>query len=91
MQMGVLSYYTKSKSPSDNGDFSYTVDIDTLTTFTIYMNNYESAAVVFADKGQKLKVNGDANLPDLIRVNGNEINDDLTLFKRQNSYRAKAS
>lgn len=69
---------------NNNGDFSYTVDIDTLTTFTIYMNNYESAAVVFADKGQKLKVNGDANLPDLIRVNGNEINDDLTLFKRQN-------
>lgn len=66
------------------GEFSYFVNIDTLTTFSLYMNNYESAAVVFADRGQKLKVNGDAHLPDLIRVYGNEINDDLTNFKRLN-------
>jgi hypothetical protein len=69
---------------NSTGGFSYNVDIDSLTTFTIYMNNYESAAVVYADKNQKLKVVGDAKLPDLIRVNGNEINDDLTLFKKQN-------
>lgn len=69
---------------NSTGGFSYNVDIDSLTTFTIYMNNYESAAVVYADKNQKLKVVGDAKLPDLIRVNGNEINNDLTLFKKQN-------
>lgn len=69
---------------NNKGGFSYNVNIDTLTTFSLYMNNYESAAIVFADKGQKLKVNGDALLPDLIRVNGNEINDDLTTFKSLN-------
>ncbi len=66
------------------GKFSYKNKIDTLTTFSLYLNNYESAAVVFADKGQTLKVKGDALLPDLIEVNGNEINDDLTLFKTEN-------
>lgn len=69
---------------NNKGVFSYYVNIDTLTTFSLYMNNYENAAVVFADRGQKLKVNGNAHLPDLIRVNGNEINDDLTTFKRLN-------
>jgi len=66
------------------GKFNYKNQIDTLTTFSLYLNNYESAAVVFADKGQTLKVRGDALLPDLIEVNGNEINNDLTLFKMQN-------
>ena len=66
------------------GKFSYTNQIDTLTSFSLYLNNYESAAVVFADKGETLKVKGDALLPDLIEVSGNEINDDLILFKTQN-------
>lgn len=66
------------------GKFSYSNHIDTLTTFSLYLNNYESAAVVFADKGQTLKVKGDARLPDLIEVNGNEINNDLTQFKIEN-------
>lgn len=66
------------------GKFAYKNQIDTLTSFSLYLNNYESAAVVFADKGETLKVKGDALLPDLIEVNGNEINNDLTLFKTQN-------
>ncbi|MDR2816553.1 MAG: thioredoxin family protein [Proteiniphilum sp.] len=66
------------------GKFNYKNRIDTLTTFSLYLNNYESAAVVFADKGQTLKVKGDALLPDLIEVNGNEINNDLTFFKTEN-------
>lgn len=66
------------------GKFNYRNQIDTLTIFSFYLNNYESAAVVFAEKGQKLKVRGDALLPDLIEVNGNEINNDLTLFKMEN-------
>lgn len=66
------------------GKFHYRGQIDTLTTYSLYFNNFESAAVIFADKGQTLKVKGDALLPDLIAVNGNEINDDLTQFKRDN-------
>lgn len=66
---------------SQKGKFNYNVNIDTLTTFSLYMNDFESAAIVFADDGEKLKVKGDALLPDLIKINGNEINDDLTKFK----------
>lgn len=67
------------------GRFSYTSHIDTLTTFSLYLNNYESAAVVFANVGEKIKVDGDAQLPDLIKVKGNEINNDLTSFKINNT------
>lgn len=66
------------------GNFKYTCSIDTLTTFSLYLNNYESTVVVFANVGDKLTVNGDAQLPDLIEVNGNEINNDLTAFKKEN-------
>jgi hypothetical protein len=68
----------------NKGRFNYRTSIDTLTIFTFYFNNYNSSAVVFADKGQKISIKGDANLPDLIQVNGNEINNDLTLFKKEN-------
>lgn len=66
------------------GKFNYPTNIDTLTTFSLYMNDYEGSTVVFADKGQKLSVKGDAAYPDLIRVNGNELNNDLTAFKISN-------
>lgn len=69
---------------SEKGKFNYHNSIDTLTVFTLYFNDYSSSAVVFADKDQKLSVNGDALLPDLIKVNGNEINNDLTAFKAEN-------
>lgn len=71
-------------SVDSKGRFNYRSHIDTLTTFSLYLNNYESAAVVFANEGEKITVEGDAQLPDLIRVNGNEINDDLTSFKTSN-------
>ena len=41
---------------TDNkGRFSYRSHIDTLTTFSLYLNNYESTAVVFANKGEKIQ------------------------------------
>ena len=66
----------------DNKRFTYKVDIDTLTTFSLYIN--DGSTVVFADNGQKLTVKGDVLYPDLIKVNGNEINNDLTTFKIDN-------
>lgn len=66
------------------GKFDYKNQIDSLTSFSLYLDDYESVAVVFADKGQTLKVKGDALLPDLIEVSGNEINNNLTLFKTEN-------
>ncbi|MDI9603719.1 MAG: TlpA disulfide reductase family protein [Bacteroidota bacterium] len=63
------------------GRFSFRTQVDTLTAFSIYLNDYEASTVVFADRDQKLTVKGDAMYPDLIRINGNEVNDDLTAFK----------
>lgn len=68
-----------------NGKFSYSNKIDTLISFTLYFNNYASSAVFFADKDQHLTIKGDAKLPDLMEVHGNEINDELTTFKQQNN------
>lgn len=71
-------------SVSTKGRFKYHNSIDTLTVFTLYFNDFSSSAVVFAEKDQKLSVEGDALFPDLIKINGNEINNDLTSFKSEN-------
>ncbi|MDR1742857.1 MAG: DUF4369 domain-containing protein [Dysgonamonadaceae bacterium] len=68
-----------------NGKFLYENDIDSLTSFTLYFNHYASSSVFFADKAQKLTIKGDAYLPDLMEIHGNEINDELTSFKQQNT------
>ncbi|MDR0421408.1 MAG: redoxin domain-containing protein [Proteiniphilum sp.] len=69
---------------NEKGKFRYEKRVDTLTVFSLYLNDCESAAVVFADKGESVKMKGDAMLPDLIEVSGNEINSDLTTFKAEN-------
>lgn len=66
------------------GKFSYRNTIDTLTVFTIYFNDYSTSTVVFAGENQKITLHGDALLPDLIKVTGSEINNDLTSFKNEN-------
>lgn len=69
---------------SPEGSFKYETKIDTLSTFALYFNDYQSSTVVFADKDDKISLNGDANLSDLIVVKGNEINEDLSTFKKEN-------
>ncbi len=66
------------------GRFSYTTNPDTLTVYSLYLDHYESAVVVFAGKNERIKVQGDALQPDLITVRGNEVNDELTHFKLDN-------
>ncbi len=67
------------------GKFSYTQNIDTTTMFTLYFNNFHSSTLIFSEKGvKKIKLKGDAILPDLIEVKGGEINDNLTVFKKEN-------
>ncbi len=66
------------------GRFTYKNTIDTLTVFSLYFNNQSSSAMVFAHPKDNISIKGDAQLSDLIKVNGNEINNDLTLFKESN-------
>lgn len=67
-----------------HGKFTYKNTIDTLTVFSLYFNNQSSSVMVFAYPKDNISIKGDARLSDLIKVNGNEINNDLTLFKESN-------
>ena len=75
-----------------NGKFSYKNDIDTLTSFSFYFNDHAASVVVFANPKDAITIKGDASVPDLIKVSGNTVNDELTDFKEQNkellAYRA---
>ena len=66
------------------GKFTYKNSIDTLTVFSLYFNNQSSSVMVFADPDDKISIKGDAQTSDLIKVNGNEINNELTSFKESN-------
>ncbi len=68
----------------DDGGFSYKVKVDTLTMLSLYFNEQNSSVSFFVNEGDKIKVNGDAELPDLMQVTGNEINNELTSFKELN-------
>jgi peroxiredoxin len=67
-----------------HGKFTYRNTIDTLTVFSLYFNNQSSSVMVFAQPKDNITIKGDARLSDLIKVTGNEINNDLTLFKEAN-------
>lgn len=66
------------------GKFTYKNRIDTLTVFSLYFNNQSSSVMVFANPNDKISIKGDAQISDLIKVNGNEINDELSSFKESN-------
>ena len=67
------------------GKFSYTQNIDTATMFTFYFNDFRSSTTIFSEKGvSKIKIKGDAILSDLIEIKGGDINENLTIFKKEN-------
>lgn len=67
-----------------DGEFSFKGQADTLSLITLYFNNNTSSTFVFVDKDAKISIEGDASYPDLIKVKGGNINDDLTAFKSKN-------
>lgn len=67
------------------GDFSFKCNIDTLTSFSLYLNEQNSSVMIFADSHDKIIVKGDADIADLVKVSGNEVNNDLTRFKELNA------
>jgi hypothetical protein len=69
---------------NNRGRFTYNANIDTTTVVTLFLNDIQSSVVIFADKGERISVKGDAQIPDLIHIRGSEVNDELTSFKLQN-------
>lgn len=67
------------------GDFTYECKIDTLTSFTLYFDAQNLSVMLFASPNDKVVLKGDAEIADLIKVSGNDINNDLTRFKEINS------
>ncbi|MGI6046721.1 MAG: thioredoxin-like domain-containing protein [Petrimonas sp.] len=86
----LISYFSADTLAIDTitcnkrGKFMYKNTIDTLTVFSLYFNNQSSSVLVFANPKDKISIKGDAQLSDLVRINGNEINNELTLFKESN-------
>lgn len=72
-------------SVNNKGKFSYSHYVDTNEILTLYFNDFHSSTVLFIEKGiNKIKLKGDAILPDLIEVKGGDINNDLSFFKKEN-------
>lgn len=91
-QTNIISSYFKGDSlhidtlvADKKGHFKTRIPMDTLTTITLYFNDNASSLVIFADAYQKIKLNGDANIPDLIEVRGSRLNEDITNFKKENA------
>ena len=67
------------------GNFSYKQPIDSAKMIVFYFNDFTSSTIVFSEKGvNKIKIKGDAILSDLIEVKGGDINENLSIFKREN-------
>lgn len=66
------------------GEFSFRGSVDTLTVVSLYFNQNTKSTYILVDKGLQVELKGDVLFPDLIKVSGGEINDNLTSFKNDN-------
>ena len=67
--------------PVRNGHFDCKIHVDTLSAAYLYINNAEY--LIFFEKGDHIKIKGDAMRLSTLTVTGNENNDDFTDFKKQ--------
>jgi peroxiredoxin len=67
-----------------DGKFTYKSSSDTIIPILIYMEKKTVWITVWAKNGDEIKMEGDVNCPELIEVEGNEINNLLTEFKTKN-------
>lgn len=66
------------------GSFLYKSEVEGLTMASLYFENKSWAVSIFLNKGWNIDIKGDVNRPDLISVNGGDVNNDLTAFKKNN-------
>ena len=67
-----------------DGKFKYTSSYDSINPVEINMENGNVWTTIWVENGQKIKISGEANYPELIEAKGNAINDLLTQFKQEN-------
>jgi glutathione peroxidase-family protein len=71
------------------GKFEFVSSYDSVKPIVIYMENQDVWITVWAQNGERITVSGNVNHPELIEINGNEINDLLTEFKQNNKEATK--
>lgn len=64
-----------------DGKFTYSAPLDTFTTIRLLFKNMQEC-VVFANKGEKIKISGDISNTDILQVNGNDLNEEMNSFKK---------
>jgi hypothetical protein len=69
---------------SKSGEFRYEASSDSIQPILILMEDGSVWMTVWAKNGQVIEITGNAEYPELIACNGNEINDLLTSFRQTN-------
>jgi hypothetical protein len=69
---------------SKGGEFKYEASSDFIRPVLISMEDGSVWMTVWAKNGQVIEIAGSAEYPELIAINGNEINDLLTQFRQAN-------
>jgi peroxiredoxin len=73
-----------------NGKFEYTASSDSTIPILIYMEDKSVWITAWAKNEDVIHIEGDVNCPELIGIEGNEINNLLTEFKVKNNESIKA-
>ena len=66
------------------GKFKYESTSDSVKPILVYLEEGSVWITIWAKSGQSIKISGDVNYPELIEAKGNDINDQLSLFKQKN-------
>lgn len=69
---------------NDRGEFLADLSVDTLTIVSLYFNNKSKYSYFLIDKNWTVEINGDAKFPEVFEVQGGDVNDELTAFRKQN-------
>lgn len=69
---------------NDRGEFLADLSVDTLTIISLYFNNKSKYSYFLIDKNWTVEINGDAKFPEVFEVQGGDVNDELTAFRKQN-------
>ncbi|MDR1526158.1 MAG: DUF4369 domain-containing protein [Dysgonamonadaceae bacterium] len=67
-----------------DGEFQYKASSDSIQPVLIFMEDGSVWMTVWVQNGQVVEIAGNAEYPELIAFNGNEINDLLTQFRQDN-------
>lgn len=62
--------------------FSYSTPVDTITSAFLLIKN-ETEYPIFLDKGNKIKIKGDINNPEILTIDGNIYNQEFTAFQKE--------